>query len=472
MEKMMNAVRHRVYSFVSNEAAYLFCAFVFATVFSSSLFFWYSEKLSVFSRFVVIPWGTALCLLRMSRRESDLTKANREMLPLHLLFAWVLLPFLYRFGITYSVISSAQGYMTVFFVFYAMTREAEKARRDTMLDWLCGGFAVLSFIWAGMLLLCALTVQSYDIYPGAERFGVAYGSFLQAGVHYNTTAMDCLCMMMMCFVGVSRRKNKAARLAHLIPGVMMLLVVVLTQSRTGRYAALLALAAGAYGWLQAVLPLKRRALAHAAALAAAAAVAISGFFAAGAVTDMALAHYTGAQSAVPQAAAEADETQAEEAQAAPKLEARPAVDFTFSERTMLWGNLLNSWKEEPKYLLMGNGFGRTGSKIVAGTSHEESGGAMVHNTYLQLMADIGLIGFLLMMAFFALVAKPVLRVFFARGGQVYPGGRALCMLVIGIAATGLMESQPLCPMTSMNMMLFYALAVLCAQGSLMEHERG
>lgn len=46
-------------------------------------------------------------------------------------------------------------------------------------------------------------------------------------------------------------------------------------------------------------------------------------------------------------------------------------------------------------MLIGNGVGHTGSKIVEGTIHEESGAVAVHNTYLQWAADFGLIGFAL-----------------------------------------------------------------------------
>ena len=465
MEKTIDAIRRKVIGLAANEAVYLFCAFVFYTVFSSSLFYWYGEWMTVISRFLIVPWGSALCLLHMCRREEGALPRAKEIRPLILLFLWVLLPFLYRFGPTYATISSSHGYMVTFLVIYAMTREADAAHRDAALNGFCAGVAAVSFIWAGMMLLCALTVQSYDVYPGAERFGVAYGSFLQAGVHYNNTAMDSLCMMMMCFVGACRHKGKAARLAHLIPGVMMLLVVVLTQSRTGRYSALIAFAAGAYGMMQDVLPLKKRWLRHAAALAAAAVVLVGGYAAVDAVTDAALAHYSGAQTVVSAAAAE--ETQEQETAEAdkPALEKRKAVDSTFSERTSLWKNLFTYWKENPKYLLLGNGAGQTGSKIVAGTIHEANGDAFVHNAYLQLTADIGLIGMALLFAFVGMVVRPVLRVFFARGGAVYPGGRALCMLVIAVAATGMMESQPLAPMTSVNMMLFYALALLCARGS-------
>ena len=54
--------------------------------------------------------------------------------------------------------------------------------------------------------------------------------------------------------------------------------------------------------------------------------------------------------------------------------------------------------------------------------------------------------------------------FFARGESAYPGGRALCMLVIAVLATSMVETPPLAAMSPMNMLLFYALAILCAQG--------
>ena len=69
----------------------------------------------------------------------------------------------------------------------------------------------------------------------------------------------------------------------------------------------------------------------------------------------------------------------------PFQEKRAVVDSTFSDRTSLWSNLFTYWKENPKYLLLGNGAGQTGSRIVAGTIHEANGNAFVHNAYLQVL---------------------------------------------------------------------------------------
>ena len=130
----------------------------------------------------------------------------------------------------------------------------------------------------------------------------------------------------------------------------------------------------------------------------------------------------------------------------------------------IWKSLFAFWRENPKVMLIGNGVGRTGSRIVVGTVHEENGAVAVHNTYLQFIADFGLIGFALLAAFFAVIARPVLRAFYARGAGRFAGTHALSAMVVAALATGMMESAPLGAMTPMNIMLCLALAMLAGAG--------
>ena len=228
---------------------------------------------------------------------------------------------------------------------------------------------------------------------------------------------------------------------------------------------------------------------HAAGIACAVFVLLAGYIAAGRLTDAAVAHYTSVQQTrlaqaasataapeqIPETAAPAASAEPElpDAAASPavnpsptpvKFAARVAVDATLNDRTNLWKNLFAFWRENPKYMVIGLGTGRIGRIIAPGTSHEWKGTAAVHNGFLQFAADYGLIGLALLLAFFLTVLRPVLRVFFARGESAYPGGRALCMLVIAVLATSMVETPPLAAMSPMNMLLFYALAILCAQG--------
>ena len=456
MEKMAAGVRSWVLRLIADETLFLLCAFLFAGVINSSVFTWYRQAIDLLYSYMVIPWGLALCVLHLQRADGRMLLRTDNVL-LTLMFAWVTVPFFLRFGLTFNNVTNWYGHAVVFFAVYAATREADDLEKK--LDVLCALFAALSFVWGGMLLLCALTGVQYGLGTGGELFGVV-GGMLQSGMHYNHTGMVSVCMMMMCVTGACRRKSLPGRLAHAVPAAMMALVIVLTQSRTARYSMLIAWAAGVYGALAAMLPARRKAVRHAAALAAALAVLVAGYLSASALTDAALRHYSGEPVLTAQAAAE------EEAPAAgePALQARAAVDATFSDRTALWKNLFAYWRSNPKYLLMGNGVGRTGSLIVEGTIHQEAGGVAVHNTYLQLLADFGLVGAALTLAFFITLLRPALRLFFAPRGEGFAGGRALLMMVLAILATGMMESQPLGVMSPMNMMLYYAFAVISAQG--------
>ena len=462
IERAIEAVRRALVALATDEALYLFFVFLFAAVLNSSVFVWQREAIDLLTSYVMIPWGAVLCVLRFQRADAR-TLMKRDTALLTLMFAWAVVPFFLRFGVTFNNVTSWQGHAYAFFAIYAMTREEEKARRDAMLDRLCALMAALSFVFGGALLMYAAAGRSVMVDPKGEVFGVINGC-LQSGLHYNITCMNAVCMLMLCIAGVCRRRSLPGKLLHLIPAVMMTLVVVLTQSRTARYSVMLAFAAGTYSAMQAALPVKRAALRHGAAIAAAAAVLVAGYLGAGALTDAAIAHYNGTAPAI--AAAAAEETAPESTQAAqlPELEARAAADATFSDRTTIWKNLIELWKADPKYMVIGNGIGRTGSRIVKGTIHEAAGAVAVHNAYLQLVADFGLVGAAITLAFFLTVLFPALRVFFAAGERRYPGGAALCMLVLACLATGMMESQPLGMMTPMNMMLYYALAVLCAEG--------
>ena len=46
----------------------------------------------------------------------------------------------------------------------------------------------------------------------------------------------------------------------------------------------------------------------------------------------------------------------------------------------------------------------------------------------------------------------------------------MCMLVVGVLLTGMMENQPLLPMTDIHMALFVALALIAARGNELKKE--
>lgn len=78
-------------------------------------------------------------------------------------------------------------------------------------------------------------------------------AYLWAGVHYNSTGMIALCLCMMSLLACSCTKNPLLKAVCVIPAAMSAVVVVLTQSRTSRYALLLALAIGAFDLLRRAL---------------------------------------------------------------------------------------------------------------------------------------------------------------------------------------------------------------------------
>lgn len=498
MEKIAASFRRALLALISDAGLFAFIAFVFASFQSSGLLKWYQEPIGMLSSYVLTPWGVALILVRLMRaQEKKLFSADTTVLVL--LIMWIIVPFALRFGVTFNNMSSWNGYSVVFLGIYALLREEDPARRARELDRVCALCAALSLVLGGALLYCAATVQVFGLELDANGFGVNLGS-LCAGQHYNTTGMIAVTLLMLCLTGAARRRHVLAKAAHLIPAALMAAVVVLTQSRTARISMLLGLAVCVYGAL-AVRIRGSVLVRHGAGIACAAAVLLAGYFCASALTQAAVAHYNGetvftvredGRETVQTAEEEPDAQAApEDAQTVPETEdastapspqptaaaeeehyeVRLEADASFSDRTTIWRNLFALWRENPRHMLIGNGVGRTGSRIVAGTIHESNGAVAVHNTYLQFIADFGLIGFGLLIVFFVIILRPVLRAFYnARGGR-FAGAHALSALVIASLATGMMESAPLGAMTPMNIMLYLALAVLAGEGRLVKRDR-
>lgn len=467
MKKAVVSVRRALLAAAGNASLFLFTAFLVIGVLPMEPLKWYGEVFALLERYVVVPWGMALCLLRLERRagmQDDALRADAAVLGA--LLAWIVVPFALRFGVTFNNIGSWCNHAIVFFGVYLLITEKTAQERGHLLNQAGLLFALLALVWGGALLYCAAAARSYGADPdlvlstGGTHgfgFGVYERANLCAGIHYNSTGMIALCCAMLSLCGASGSGKKPVKLLSALAFVMMALVVVLTQSRTARYALIVALALGAYGWFVSRHFVRRTVASHAAGIAIAAVVLVLGYQGASMLTDAALRHYARAASAsVGQfssvAAALAEE---ETAQTTEPAEARAAVDATLSGRTDIWNNLFRLWEEDPKYMLIGNGVGRTGSRIVEGTIHEQNGAVALHNTYLQFIADFGLIGFALLAAWLLLLIRPFLRVLFARDAGGY---RPLCMLAAACMLTGLMESAPFGAMTPMNMALLFALA--------------
>ncbi|MDO5300326.1 MAG: O-antigen ligase family protein [Clostridia bacterium] len=527
MKKLSGVVRRILLDIAGNESLFLFAAFISAGVLSMGPLAWYREATDAFANYVVVPWGMALCLLRLERRaRSGDAPVRTDVVALFVLLMWVIVPFALRFGLTFNNVTSWHGSVVVYFGIYAMVTEETPERRERLFDLACALFGALSLVMGGALLYCAATAQAFGVGLGDYGFGLCDGIYLCNGLHYNITGMIAVCCAMMSLAGCGRSRHVIGRLAYALAACVMMAVIVLTQSRTARYALILALAAGCYRVAVSRARIDGAAKRQIVGIVAAVLMAIVGYVGASLLTDAALARYEqvngarlaaqavqpaadpsaetqaaakdgvtapdGGASASP-AAKEDEQTAADEpavsnedvqaladepampdegvqppadeptATGEPaQLEAREAVDATLSGRTDVWMNLIRLWREEPKHFLIGNGVGRTGSRVVEGTIHEANGAVAIHNTYLQFVADFGLVGMLLLCVFVATILRPVLRVFF--GGRSGSGYLALCMLVLASLLTGMMESAPLGAMTPMNMMLFFALALLTAHG--------
>lgn len=472
-------VRKTLLKIADNEGLFLFVQILLVSVLTMGPLLWHHAKIDLLDRYVLLPWGMALCLLRLERhtRLGD-APVRRDMAVLFVLAVWVVAPFALRFGITANNISNWFSFIVAYFVIYGKTSEEEKQNREKILDLVSTLFMLLSIVLGALLLFCAAQGTAYGTDLVEFKFGVQSNGELSRDVlcmghHHNTTGMYAMCFALMSLIGFARRKNKLLRLAHLAGAALMTLVVILSQSRTARYSLLLVLALGCYGVVAAGSWSKKTVVRHAAGMLAAAVVVVGGLAVSARITNAALAHYDHVRMGdlddcmLRPAAAIAQETQA--AVEAPvqgaALQARGMGDSTFTGRTLIWKNIFKLWRENPKYMIIGNGPGNTGRQIAAGTMLESGGSTPAHNAYLQYAADFGLIGFALLAAFLAMQVMPCLRVFFARGNAVMPGGRVLCMVVAAALITGMMESDTLVSMRAINTLMLFSLGVIYGHDS-------
>ena len=428
-------IRGALLSIAQNESVFLFVAFVSYSFLSTNVLAWYADSIAAFNRFVVLPWGGALCLLRLCRAQERKLEPHADIRFLVLLYAWIVVPFGIRFGLTAINANDWFHCMVAFFGVYALITEETVQRREMLLDVAGALFAALSFVMGALLLYCAFTVQTFGTELSETPFGIYENMyFLSAGFHYNTTGMFAVCCTLMSLLGVARHRHPLAKLAHLIPSLMMAAVVVLSQSRTARYSML--------------------------------AVLVGGYMGAAVMTDSAIRHYESVSSGKKEASvfasavaeeAQQPEAQPDEPQAADKQEllGRGFGDMTFTDRTTIWGKVIAAWLEEPKNMVIGFGLG----KISAITD-----GMTTHNAYLGFITNYGLIGFALLCCFFGSMAGPMCRAFFAPKGRAHAGDRVLAMIVVAALLTSLMESEPLGAMSPMNAVMMFSMAMLTARG--------
>lgn len=513
-------IRDIMLAVFGNEALFLIVAFLYATLGDNAIAAWYREPVSLLYGYIVIPWGAALCLLRLQRRAASLEPARADVVTLFVLYLWILVPFAIRFGFTGKNATAWHGYAVMFFGIYASISERKQREREMLMATMSVLSAVFAYVFCGALLFCAWSGTIYAADLGPFGFGVVNG-WLCSGVHYNITGMIVISLCMMCVMGVGYYRNILLKLFCLIPAVMSMAVIVLSQSRTSRYALLAVLAAAAFDGVRRALCRRNVAAGLLAAVLAGAVVLGGGYWGADRMTRAAIAHYNqlaydaalqaalAEQAEAQQAEPSAEETTAAEEPTEPSAEemtaeapvepsaeeapveaaepsaeevseasveaaAEPAVpeiqisevqarelantDGSFSNRTDIWRAVFMLWHDNPKMMMIGNGVNQTGHKI--GQYISWTDGVAVHNAYLQWATDFGLIGLVPQIVFLAIAVWQTIRVFFA--SKRPRGALGLCMMAFAGLLIGMMESATLSAMLPINLMFMFALAQLSA----------
>ena len=310
-------IRDIMLAVFGNEALFLIVTFLYATLGDNAIAAWYREPVSLLYGYIVIPWGAALCLLRLQRRAASLEPARADVVTLFVLYLWILVPFAIRFGFTGKNATAWYGYAVMFFGIYASISERKQREREMLMATMSVVSAVFAYVFCGALLFCAWSGTIYAADLGPFGFGAVEG-WLCSGVHYNITGMIVISLCMMCVMGVGYYRNILLKLFCLIPAVMSMAVIVLSQSRTSRYALLAVLAAAAFDGVRRALCRRNAAAGLLAAVLAGAVVLGGGYWGADRMTRAAIAHYN--QLAYDAALQAALAEQAEEQQAEPSAE--------------------------------------------------------------------------------------------------------------------------------------------------------
>jgi len=476
MKKTAMQVRNLLLAAFANPGVFVVVAYTISGMFTTPEL---SRIRGLLELNLLVPWGLALAMLRLYRARERAAAVRWDVLALLVLFGWIVVPFGIRFGLNSTNVNTWQSVAIIFFGVFAMMAESDEKTLAYTLDAAAALSAIVSIVFAGALLWCAVTVTNIYTPYSEFGFGVYQGAQLCAEQHYNSTGMLAMCGTFMCLMGVQRRKNVFARLLHLIPAVMMALVVILSQSRTARYSMLAGLAVGAYGAVAAMKCSKKLLIRQAAGMLAGIVVFMGGYALGAKITDAALSHYAkvytemlndflamtaGEEDAVGELPEETNTAEEPELEIVAQ-EARGAGEGTFTGRTQVWKNIFGFWKQNPKYFVIGNGIGRMSRDMLIGSPLEGAGANMAHNAYIQFTMDHGLIGFVLLCAFLVLLVPPAFRVLLGMPGRAVSGSRAMCMLTVGALVTGLMENEPLNAMRPCNVMLFFALAVIAYAGT-------
>ena len=484
LQKASAWLRSAIFAVAGNVSVFLLAAFIVPDLLYT-LPIGISYELSEYvHRYLILPWGAALCLMTLGRREEEKLQAWRADLGvMFVMLLWVTVPFWLRFGPIASNIRTTYSFMVLFFGVYATVVTADRQQREHLLDTACALFAAFSFVFAGALLYAAWSGLDLGSEFNQFPFGVYKNTgSLCSGTHYNTTGLVGIFGSLLCLMGAVRRKHLLAKAAHLIPGIMMVLVVILTQSRTSRYALLLAFGAALYGYVASGFWNKNAIIRHAAGILAGVVMVVGGYVVAAKITDAALYRYAVVEAQRQQgkdvsvtedavsalarliaADAIAEDTQAESQLVVKPQSSRGLGEMSFTGRTGIWNAAIEVWKERPLHFFIGKGAELSYREL--GKHLWDGGGAIAaHNAYIQAILDYGFIGFILLLILLGMAVPPAWRIFFARPDRALPGGRLLCGVIVAALVNGMMEIEVFRVMSFTNLVFFYALAMLAAFG--------
>ena len=163
----------------ANESLFFFAAFISYAILGSELFTWHQEATQMFERFIVVPWGMALCLLRLDRKSRQMDAPWRlDLSVLFVLVMWVIVPFGIRFGLTFNNVTSWQSHCAAYFALYAMLSEEKASVREQRFD-LAGAlmgllFAVMGNYMPKTRMNSTIGIKVYWAYTSQENWNATH----------------------------------------------------------------------------------------------------------------------------------------------------------------------------------------------------------------------------------------------------------------------------------------------------------
>lgn len=112
------------------EGLFVFAVVLYQGIIHNNALYWVEAQLQNIYTYALLPWGVGLSLVRLERVRSHGGAGGGDVTLLFLLFLWIVIPMLWRFGATFNNMATNAGYAAVFFGVYASVSERSEEEKQ------------------------------------------------------------------------------------------------------------------------------------------------------------------------------------------------------------------------------------------------------------------------------------------------------------------------------------------------------